>query len=500
MPIESSETSYDGAAPAPPGAGLPASTIPELVLLDAVELSWLIRNREVSCVEVMRTFLGHIDRFNPLVNAIVSRVDESELLERARQRDAELDRGHWAGWMHGFPVAVKDLADAEGLPTTKGSPVLDTRPVRADAEFVRRMREQGAIVIGKTNVPEFGLGSHTFNPIFGTTSNPYDLTRSAGGSSGGAAAALAMRMLPVADGSDFMGSLRNPAASCNVLGLRPGFGRVPAEGFISSPAVVGPMGRTVRDTAMLLSSLAGPDERTPLSVQQDPAMFTRPLDEDVGQPRIGWLGDFDGYLPTEPGILEQCTGSFQEFAAAGCVVEPVDRRLPFEQAWETFLLWRHWMVGRELAPTYDDPALRGKLKPEAVFEVEGYRALSVSDIDRAVDGRNRWRAEVSDLFDTYDFLLAPSTQVFPFALEIRWPEEVAGRSMDTYHRWMEVVAPWTLSGHPVLNLPVGFNAAGLPTGVQLIGRSHDEWSLLRVAHAYEMASDWVHRVLPPTLR
>lgn len=483
-----------------PGAGLAASSIPDLVLLDAVELSWLIQRREVSCVEVVRTFLDHIDRFNPLVNAIVSRRDDADLMSEARHRDAELHRGEPTGWMHGFPVAVKDLADAEGLPTTKGSPVLAEQVAEADEVFVRRMREAGAIVIGKTNVPEFGLGSHTFNPVFGTTRNPYDLTRSAGGSSGGAAAALATRMLPVADGSDFMGSLRNPAANCNVLGLRPGFGRVPAPGFVSSPAVVGPMGRTVRDTAMLLSTLAGPDERAPLSVQQDPAMFSRAIEEWTGGARIGWLGDFDGYLPTEPGILELCSSAFEAFTEAGCVVEPVDRRLPVEQVWETFLTWRYWMIGRDLEPVYADPGRRALLKPEAAFEVEGYRRLTVPDVDRALTGRDSWRAAVSDLFDSYDFLLAPSTQVFPFAVETRWPEEVGGHRMSTYHRWMEVVAPWTLSGHPVLNLPVGFNSEGLPTGVQLIGRSHDEWSLLRLGHAYEKATDWVHRVLPPPLR
>ncbi|WP_249124698.1 amidase family protein [Saccharopolyspora erythraea] len=196
-----------------PGAGLPSSRISDLVLLDAVELSWLLRRREVSCVEVMRTYLDHIDRFNPLVNAIVSRADDETLLEQAKQRDEELARGECKGWMHGFPIAVKDLADAEGFPTSKGSPILAGQTAADDEIAVRRMRDAGAIVIGKTNVPEFGLGSHTFNRVFGTTVNPFDPSRSAGGSSGGAAAALSLRMLPVADGSDFMGSLRKRFAA-----------------------------------------------------------------------------------------------------------------------------------------------------------------------------------------------------------------------------------------------------------------------------------------------
>lgn len=484
-----------------PGAGLASPDIPELVLLDAVELSWLIERGEVSCVEVMRTFLAHIDRFNPHVNAIVSRAPDEQLLAEARQRDEELARGERRGWMHGFPVAVKDLADAQGFPTTKGSPILTGLRPETDELFVRRMRESGAVVIGKTNVPEFGLGSHTFNPVFGTTTNPYDHGRTAGGSSGGAAAALAMRMLPVADGSDFMGSLRNPGAFCNVLGLRPTFGRVPGEGFLSSPAVTGPMGRTARDTAMLLSTMAGPDELAPLSVEQDPAVFAGSLERDVNGVRIGWLGDFDGYLPTESGILDLCADSLRVFEEVGCEVEPVTTRLPVERAWETFLLWRHWMLSRGLGELDADPALRAQLKPEAVFELAGARSLTTTDIGAALDGRDQWRAAVSGLFDTYDFLLAPTTQVFPFDAQLRWPGEIAGRSMDTYHRWMEVVAPWTLSGHPVINLPTGFGGPdGLPTGVQLIGRGHDELGLLQLAHAYEQASDWVHRVLAPCLR
>lgn len=479
---------------------MPAADINELVLLDAVELSWKIRHREVSCVEVMRAFLAHIDRFNPIVNAIVSRARDETLLGEAERRDEQLEHGTYLGWMHGFPVAVKDLANAEGFPTTSGSPLFSEQIAPSDELFVQRMRAAGAIVIGKTNVPEFGLGSHTFNSVFGTTTNPYDTALCAGGSSGGAAAALAMRMLPVADGSDFLGSLRNPAAFCNVLGLRPSFGRVPTEGFLSAPSVIGPMARTARDTAMLLSTLAGPDERAPLSIEQDPAMFTEPLERNSAGSRIGWVGDFDEYLPTEPGVLELCRSAFPSFEELGCVVEPVRTELPVKRAWSTLQLWRHWMLGKQFFPLYEDPELRARLKPEMVSELEGFEHLRVDDITRALDGRDQWRSEVSGLFERYDFLLAPSTQVFPFDAQSRWPAEIAGRQMDTYHRWMEVVAPWTLSGHPVINLPVGFNDAGVPTGVQLIGRSNDELSLLQLAHAYEQLTDWVHRILPPALR
>ncbi|MFR9729344.1 amidase [Saccharopolyspora sp. MS10] len=477
-------------------SGIPSASVPEPVRLDAVELSWSIRRRELTCEQVAEAFLTQMDRFNPLVNAIVSRADEQDVLAQARARDAELDRGEWAGWMHGFPIAVKDLTDAEGFPTTQGFE--HTGAATEDAIFVRRMRAAGAIVVGKTNVPEFGLGSHTFNPLFGTTTNPYDPGRAAGGSSGGAAAALAMRLLPVADGSDFMGSLRNPAAFCNVLSLRPGFGRIPAPGFVGDPAVPGPMARTVRDLAMLLSTMAGSDERAPLSAPQDPAVFTGALDRDVSGLRIGWVGDFDGYLATEPGVLDLCRGAAERFASLGCVVEPVPR-LPVERAWDTFLLWRRWMVGEKLHDVYRSPGSRARMKPEALYEVEGYLELTVQDIAAARAGRDAWRESVSELFDRYDFLLAPSAQVFPFDAGSRWPDEIDGRPMDTYHRWMEVAAPWTLSGHPVLNLPAGFGAAGVPTGVSLVGRGHGEWSLLQLGHAYEQATDWVHAVLPPAL-
>ena len=482
----------------PPGSGLPAAKIPDLVLLDAVELSWSIRQRELSCVEVAEAFLAHIDRFNPMINAIVSRADPDDVLAQAREKDAQLDRGEPVGWMHGFPIAVKDLSDAAGFPTTQG--FARGEPAAADETFVRRMKDAGAIVLGKTNVPEFGLGSHTFNPVFGTTANPYDRDRTAGGSSGGAAAALAMRMLPVADGTDFMGSLRNPAAFGNIVSLRPGFGRVPEEGFVSAPGVNGPMGRTVRDIAMLLSTMAGPDERAPLSIEQDPEIFAGKLERDFSRTRIGWIGDFGGHLPTEPGVLELCERSFATFDAVGCEVVPVTEELPVERMWEIFLLWRHWMVGQKLADLHADPGTRALLKPEAVYEAEGYLRMGIRDVARALDGRDAWYAAVTRLFDRYDFLLAPSAQVFPFDAELRWPQEIDGRRMDTYHRWMETVAPWTLSGHPVANLPVGFNDAGLPMGVQLIGRNHAEWAVLQLAHSYERASDWVHRVLPPALR
>src|ERR1043165_6199917 len=275
---------------------------PEIVQWDARRLSEAIHARAVSCVEVMTAYLEQIDRLNPTVNAIVSLEPRESLLGQARQRDEALARGESLGWMHGFPHAVKDLMLTRGIRSTWGSPLLADFVPDVDAIAVERLRRAGAILIGKTNVPEFGLGSQTYNPVFGTTRNAYDLSRTAGGSSGGAAAALALRMLPVADGSDHAGSLRNPAAFNNVLGFRTTFGCVPsaeADAFLPALGVVGPMARTAADLARLLSVLAGSDPRAPLSSRDDPARFAAPLDRNVRGTRIGWLGDFGGHVPFE---------------------------------------------------------------------------------------------------------------------------------------------------------------------------------------------------------
>src|SRR3954467_461282 len=278
----------------------------DVTLMDACALSDAIQARKVSCVEVMTAFLDRIERLNPKVNAIVSLQDRGRSLAQARERDDELARGDYRGWMHGFPQAIKDLAPAAGFPLTKGSPLFG-EVSKEDGIFVARMRRAGGIVIGKTNTPEFGLGSQTYNPVFGTTLNPYDVTKTPGGSSGGACASLALRMLPVADGSDSGGSLRNPAAYCNVFGLRSSWGRVPAEGadvFNPTFGVSGPLARTVTDLGILLSIHVGYDPRAPLSIRQDPAMFAGSLKRDFKGVRIAWPGDFGGYLPFEPGVLD----------------------------------------------------------------------------------------------------------------------------------------------------------------------------------------------------
>jgi ureidomalonase len=468
-----------------------------IVSFDAAALSDSIRRRELSCVEVMSAYLDQIARFNPVVNAIVSLRDRDLLLAEAAERDRQLDRGAYLGRLHGFPYAVKDLADVAGLPTTKGSPIFRDSVAAADSPVVAKIRAAGAVFIGKTNVPEFGLGSHTFNPVFGTTVNAYDQSRCAGGSSGGAAVALTMRMLPVADGSDFMGSLRNPAAFNNVIGFRPSIGRVPEAGFLASPSVLGPMGRTVTDVAMLLSVMAGADRHAPLSIDDDRAIFAQSLASDVAGARIAWVGDYDGYLATEPGLLELCRSSFGAFADLGCVIEDALPSMPPAEIWQAYLVWRHFITLANSRELYDNANTRALLKPEMIWEIEGGKRLTIDEVINADRERVRWFDSAMNLLERYDFIAAPTAQVFPFDAQLRWPEQIAGRPMDTYHRWMETVSPWTLAGLPVINLPVGFDDRGLPMGIQLIGRNHADLAVLRLGYAYEQATQWTARYPPP---
>src|SRR5215831_21044041 len=312
----------------------------EIVAMDARSLASAIQARRISCVEVMSAYLDHIEKVNPLVNAIVALQDRTDLLNQARDRDAQLAKGLSLGPLHGFPHAVKDLRAVRGMRTTLGSPLFKDHIPEADCLLVERMRQAGAIFIGKTNTPEFGLGSHTYNPVYGITRNAYDSSRSAGGSSGGAAVALALRMVPLADGSDTAGSLRNPAGWNNVCGFRTSFGRVPADGrdaFMLSMGVLGPMARTVADLAMLLAVQAGYDARVPLSISGDGAAFTGSLERDFKDARIAWTGDYGGYIPYDGGVLDLCKSALKTFEAMGCIVEEARPDFSMEALWAAFL-------------------------------------------------------------------------------------------------------------------------------------------------------------------
>jgi amidase len=475
-----------------------------IVYWTAAELSAAIRDRHVTCVEVMTAYLDHIDRLNPRVNAIVARRPRADLLAEAAGKDRLLDAGQRQGWMHGFPYAVKDLADVAGLTTSCGffRPPFDVPSATADALFVERIRAAGAIFIGKTNVPEFGLGSHTYNNVFGTTLNAYDQTKSAGGSSGGAAVAVALRMLPVADGSDFMGSLRNPPGWNNVLGLRPSPGRVPSaddEVFLAQVSVEGPIARTALDLALLLQTMSGYDPRAPLSL---PAESFTPVAGDVHGRKVAWLGDLGGYLPMEPEVLRVTAAAVDSLGELGMTVTALEG-LPTAgnftgtaDLWPAWLTLRHWLAGFGGKQLRDDPILGPHLKPEIAYEVDGAAGLSGHDVLAGSVLRSSLYQAFRKLFETYDYAVLPTAQVLPFDAELTWPRRIGEVAMSSYHRWMEVTTIATLINAPALAMPAGFSHDGLPIGLQVIGRNHDERSLLELALAWERQTGWAGH-LPP---
>ena len=475
-----------------------------IVHWSAAELSMAIRTRAVTCAEVMSAHLDHIDKINPRVNAIVSLRPRADLLAEAEEKDRLLRTGVRQGWMHGFPYAVKDLADVAGLPTTFGLLPQASGQAAAseDALFVERIRAAGAIFIGKTNTPQLGLGSHTYNNVFGTTLNAYDQTKSAGGSSGGAAVAVALRMVPVADGSDFMGSLRNPPGWNNVYGLRPSFGRVPSPGgeqFVAQASVIGPIARDATDLGLLLQTMAGYDDRAPLSLHDD-----APGSKLLRGGRVAWFGDLGGYLPMEPEVLRLTTEALDTFTALGMTVTTLDDLPGFgsftgkQDLWPAWLALRHWLSGSSVKTAYDDPALRPLLKPEAIFEYDGLARLTAADVMAASILRSDLYRAFLQLFTTYDYAVLPTAQTMPFDATLHWPEKIGDRSMSTYHRWMEVTTIGTLINAPVLALPAGFGTTGLPIGLQVIGRNRDDHALIDLAQAWERTTG-LQRTLPPLL-
>lgn len=460
----------------------------------AAHLSRAIADGRLTSQAVMTAFLDRIEALNPQLNAIVSLRPRDELLAEARAAD----RAPRQGWLHGLPVAVKDLAAVRGLRTTWGSPLFADHIPVSDDIVVARMRAAGAIFIGKTNTPEWGLGSHSFNEVFGATRNPYDRGRTAGGSSGGAAAALAARMVPVADGSDMMGSLRNPAAFCNIYGFRPSWGLVPGDpvgdSFMATLATLGPMGRSPGDIAHLLSVMAGPDPALPFdrAAQDYPAALRDPL----APTRIGWLADWDGAYPCEDGILPLCETALEQFEELGCQIVPLPAPFPAEKLWQSWLTLRAFLNAGGKRALYDDPAKRALLKPEAVWEIEQGLTLSVEQVYEASAIRSAWYRRLAKLFQQVDVIALPTAQFWPFPIEWRWPDRIAGEPADTYHRWMEIVVPVSLAGLPCLSVPVGFGDQGLPMGMQLAGPVGADAAILRLGHAWHQMTNWPDRQPP----
>ena len=460
----------------------------------ATDLSRAIHARKAAPSEVMAAWLTQVGAVNPSVNAIVSLRDPDALMAEARA----LDDAAPQGWLHGIPLPVKDLVATKGLRTTWGSPVFSDHVPLKDDLVAARVRAAGAVIAAKTNVPEWGQGSHSFNPIFGVTRNPYDLTRSAGGSSGGAAAALAGRMAWVADGSDMMGSLRNPAGFCNVYGFRPTWGLVPADAegdtYLATLATEGPMARTIEDLARLLLVLAGENPEVPFP-RTVPDVLSG-LDRGVKGLRIGWLADWGGAYPMEPGILEACEAGLRVLEDLGAEIEPLPPPFPAETLWSAWVTLRAMLSAGGKRALAENPAKRALTKPETLWEIEQGLGLSAQAVYEASLIRSRWHAHAARMFDRFDAVVLPTAQVWPFPADWRWPEEIAGRKMDTYHRWMEVVVPASLIGLPALSVPVGFGAQGLPMGMQIIGRSGDDARIMAIGQAWHRATEWPQKQPP----
>ncbi|MCY4018624.1 MAG: amidase [Chloroflexi bacterium] len=463
----------------------------ELIWLSAVELADLLGRGEVSAVDVLNAHLQQIEAVNPSLNAIVTYLPEMAL-DLARQADNRRARGAELGPLHGLPIAHKDLAQTKGIRTTSGSPLYADLVPEIDDLHIERLKQAGCITLGKTNVPEFGAGSHTFNPVFGATHNPYDLSKTCGGSSGGAAVALAAGMIPVADGSDLGGSLRNPASFCNVVGFRPSPGRVPSYPKLSgwsTLGVVGPMGRTVQDVALMLSAIAGYDARSPIAIQQPGSVFAQSLERDFKAVKIAWSPDL-GELPVAPDVLRTIESQLPVFAEIGCALEAAAP--DFRDAYDIFQTLRAWSFELSFAEPFAEFG-EEKFKETIRWNVTRGKRLSAVDISRAEAKRTELYHRVRVFMDIFEFLLLPTAQVPPFPIEWEYPEEINGVTMKTYIDWMMSCAYITVTGLPAISVPCGFTDDGLPVGLQIVGRPNADFAVLQLAYAFQEATGFYRR-------
>ena len=461
----------------------------DICFTPARKLASLIQKRKLSAVEVVSAFIAQIERVNPKVNAIVT-----FLPEQALKAAKAFDRKKPQGLLGGLPIAIKDVIATKGVRTTFGSLVFEKNIPTEDHLLAERLKAAGAILIGKTNTPEFGAGSQTFNKVFGATKNPYDVSKTCGGSSGGAAVAVACGMVPVADGGDFAASLRNPGNYCNVVGFRPTTGRVPSYPHPypwSTQSELGPMARTVDDAAFLLAAMAGPDPRAPTSLTEPGASFLKPLRRSFKKARIAWSRDLGG-LPVEPAVSRVLEAQRAVFRELGCVI--TDDEPDFTGATEAFetlraLTWLH--RGGALLKEHRD-----KLKDTVIWNTEQGLKLGGADIARAESQRTALFHRMRELLERYDFFVCPVNQLPPYPVTTEWPREIAGVKMENYLDWMKSCYYITITSHPAISVPAGFTADRLPVGIQIVGRYRDDFGVLQLAHAFEQANPaWRHR--PP---
>jgi amidase len=438
----------------------------------------------------MRAFIAQIERVNREVNAIVTFLPEAAL-DAARKLDRRKRKG---GMLAGLPIAYKDLLPTKGVRTTHGSPIYADHVPEEDHVLVERLSAAGAILLGKTNTPEFGAGSQTFNKVFGVTRNPYDLSKTAGGSSGGAGAAVAAGMLPFADGSDLAASLRNPGNYCNVVGFRPTPGRVPgwpAANSWDTLSVIGPMGRTVEDCAFLLSAMAGPDPRAPTSILEPGSVFSRPLKRDFKKTRVAWSRDLGG-LPMDTRVISLLAGQKRVLESLGCIVEQAEP--DFAGATEAFETLRAVSFLARFGPLLKEH--RDKLKDTVLWNIEQGMKLTPEKIARAGQLRTTLFHRMRAFLERYEFLVCPVNQLPPFPAELEWPREIDGTKLENYLDWMKSCYYITITSHPAISVPAGFTPDGLPVGLQIVGRYREDFSVLQLAQAFESATEvWKRR--PP---
>lgn len=466
----------------------------EICFSRAVDIMALLRSKKMSSREVMAAHLKQIARRNPTVNAIVTLVPEDKIMAQAAKADETIAKGGWLGPLHGLPVGVKDLHETSGIRTTFGSPLYKNSVPDFDCRVVQREKEAGAIVIGKTNVPEFGLGSQTFNPVFGATRNPYDLTKTCGGSTGGGAVALACGMVPLADGSDFGGSLRNPPSFCNVVGLRPSPGRVsnvPTKLGWFPFSVAGPVARNVTDCAYFLSVLAGFDHHSPISIDQPGTQFTQPLGtRSFKGVRVAMFKDLG--LPWDPEVKAAVQSQSKVFESLGCIVQQAEP--DFTDADECFNAWRHWsteLAYGDLSDTHGD-----QMNEYIHWHVREGRRLTGPYLSRIEAKRTALYQRLCSFRGEYDFFILPVSQVLPFDVGTHYPAEIAGVKMETYIDWMKSAYYISVAGNPAISVPCAFSKSGLPIGMQIVGRHHDDWGVLQLAYAFEQATQVGNRRPP----
>jgi amidase len=466
-----------------------------MIFESAVNQAFALGNKKISARELLSETLTHIATVNPKVNAIVT-LDEEGARAQADAVDAKRAKGELVSPLAGLPIACKDMERTKGMRTTFGSPIYKDFVPEQDTLMVERFRAHGMVVIGKTNTPEFALGSQTFNTLFGKTLNPWDLSKTCGGSSGGAAVAVSTRMLPFADGSDLGASLRNPANFCNAVGLRPSPGRVPvwpAMDAWNNTSVHGPLARTAEDAAFLLYAQAGGDRRVPNAIWEDRLQYLEPLERDFKGVRIAWSPSVGG-APVEREVADALAASVKQFEALGCIVEEAEPS--FAETDECFDVLRAFLLAQAYGAVFETN--KHQMKDTAVWNIEKGLALTGKEIIEATRQHTRIFERFRSFTQRFAFMICPVNQVLPFDVNLPYVSEINGQKLPNYLEWMKTCYRITMTAHPAISVPIAFSPSGLPIGMQIVGRYRDELGVLQLAHAIEQNNPLWKR-LPPVL-